>query len=136
MMFCNHFGVISLRLGTIFFGLFHECWPFHVCATLGHLSLPFALKRISVYHIHQTICFISGLPKMSKIGQLFHFVWLKCVSCKQKTFLRDAGTLCLSKTSFVHEKLICRELANSWSADQVGKCFTSHEVGTTIEVLC
>ena len=113
MMFFNHFGVKSLGLGT-FFCLFHKFWPFHVCATLGHLSLSFALKHISVYHIHQTICFISGLSKMSKIDQLFHFVWLKCVSCKQKTFLRDAGTLCLSKTSFVHEKLICRELANSW----------------------
>ena len=35
------------------------------CVTLGHLNLSFALKCIPFNHIHQTIYFISELPKMS-----------------------------------------------------------------------
>ena len=53
MMCFKHFEVKGLRLGTMFWP-FHEFWYFLVFATLGHLSLPRALKLFSVHDIHQS----------------------------------------------------------------------------------
>ena len=109
----DHFGVFGW-VWVHCFTLYIDFSSFWFFVTLGHLSLPFALKFVPLNHIHKTIYFISELPKMSWIGLFVHHVWLKCVPCQQKLFLRDAGTLCLSSASIVHEKLFYRRTAKSW----------------------
>ena len=87
---------------------------YHVCAMLGHLSLMHAAKLFSVHDTHLYFCFISRLPKVSSVALLRHSVWPKFISDREKTLFCNAGTLCLSWASVVHEKLVCGALAIPW----------------------
>ena len=55
------FGWVWVRCFNLYIN-FSSFWFF---VTLGHLRLPFALKFIPFNSIHQTIYFISELPKTS-----------------------------------------------------------------------
>ena len=113
MMFCNHFGVKSLRLGT-FFLPFLRILIFSCLRDAGTFKLAFCFETYFFLSYSPKYLFYLRTTWNEFIGQFVHFVWLKCVSCKQNTFLHDAGTICLSWASFVHEKLVCRELVISW----------------------
>ena len=70
MMFCNHFGVKGLGLGTTFVCLFHEFWSFHVCATLGHLRLLCVMCHVSKYFVkHCYIVFLFVFHPKQKFVQ-------------------------------------------------------------------
>ena len=97
----------------LFFGLLNKYWSFRVFCDAWTLSLPYALTFISGHYIHQTVCFIQRLPKMSSVAPFGHYVWLKCMSDKEKSLFCNSGALCLSWASFVNEKLVWRGLAIS-----------------------
>ena len=88
---------------------FHEFWYF-----LGHLSLPRALKLFFCTWCSPIFCFISKLSKVSSVAVLRNYVWLKCISDREKTLFCDAGTLCLSWVPLVHMKLVSKELLIWW----------------------
>ena len=60
----DHFGLFGW-VWVHCFTLYINFGSFSFFVTLGHLSLPFALKCIPFNHMHQTIYILSELPKMS-----------------------------------------------------------------------